>query len=798
MRSSRPFRLAVCWFSTVLLFFSAQLYAEPVGQLQGKVEDANGSAVRGLDVTLWVANNKVAVARTEKDGSYQFDDLKPGSYVVAAEHADLGQARSEVEIRRDAIEQKNLRLAIVEAEAITVSLEIDNYFQTDRLSSKTGVLTSLQDTPNAISIISEKLIADQSADNFGDLTKNVAGLTTRGTYYGGYVRINLRGFSLDEREGFYRNGIKIYQRGALVVDNLERVEILKGPASVLANDIAPGGLINLVTKRPLQDRLLSLDAIFDSEGQRKIRLDYNRPDLGDVASFRINGSYENSETFVDEIENERLFVAPAARFQPTTSTSITADMEIDDFTGTVSSGLFAPPASLEDELIAVYGVDRLGFLDLQDESTFLGEPGADYDWQKRLFQLNVDHVFGGGKILQAIASYSEHDRDVYGVTLESFVNDDPSTGLVERGDGFPGDSGFFLSDQTTTGLQLNVQGLTTTGSVDNTWMLGADWEDRERNFPLRGGEVGPIDIFNPVYTNDFVLDGSDITVFTADSRYGVFAQNNFAFGNGLNAVLGLRYSQFNNDRSERAGVNSPNRTDHNEVTYRAGLAYTPQNSLGTTLYASYNTSFLPVDAVPQSGLPDPVPIEGEQVEVGVKQTFLGGRLFAQLSYYDISQENLVVGFRQRSQIGAVTTKGYELEIVGKASERLNMVFNIATNDRENPDGVLGFRSRIASDTPDVTANLWLTYNVNNRLVLGGGGEFIDDRPIPTGGGQVFVPSYEKFDLFARYQIRPDLGLQLNLENITDERYYVGQQVFNGTGVIVGAPANARLTVSYRP
>ncbi|NJL29767.1 MAG: TonB-dependent receptor, partial [Thermoanaerobaculia bacterium] len=712
-----------------------------------------------------------------------------------------GRAETKLTLRAGGERTVDLELRLELAETITVSRDLGSYHPPQKPSAKSGVLTTLEDTPSSISIIPESLIDDQRIQGLEDVTKNVAGLSTRGSYYGGYTRINLRGFNLDELSSFYRNGVKVYYRGTVVTDNLERIEILKGPASVLANDVPPGGIINLVTKKPVAERLLGLELGLGSEGERKLDLDYNLPRvLGADNGFRLNTSYEDSETFVDEVEKERFFLAPVWQWALGESTSVVIDGEYEDFSGTVETGLFVPPASSEPALIATYGVDRLGFLDLQDESTFLGEPGAVYDWRRTLIDVELDHVFASGMTLSLLGSWADYDRDVQGVTLEGFVDDDPATGLVERGDGFPGDSGFFLSSQQTLAFQASLQGTARTGAVDNSWIAGLDWEDRKEDYPNRGGEAAPIDVFDPVYTGAFVgPDGSDVTFGTEDGRYGLFAQNQFSFSGGLSLLLGLRYTDFNNDRLYFDDFESPDVTDHEKVTVRAGLVFSPVNSPSTTFFASFNTSFLPVDAAPQAGLPDPDPIEGEQIEVGVKKSFWGGRLFGQVSYYDVTQENIVIGFAEQSQTGEVETSGFELELIGQVNDQINLSFNLATSDRKNPDNSPGFRSRLGSDTPDLTGNLWLVYRFGGTLPLsiGGGIEYVDERPIPTGGGEIFVPSYERIDLYAAYDFNQRFGLRLNLENVFDERYYLGQQVFNGTGVIVGAPTTATLTFSYK-
>jgi len=671
------------------------------------------------------------------------------------------------------------------------------------VSSDAGVLTTIEETPFTINTMESEFIRDRNVKSFGDVADYLPGVTRRGSYNGGYDRIDIRGFRLDETGGFTRNGIKYYRRGELPTANIERIEALKGPAAITANNIAPGGLINIVTKKPLKTSLNVVEAELNHHGGWEIRNDINAPSLfgSDRARLRINTSFqEDSRSFIDDIEEDDYFIAPVLDFDLTDRTLLRLDTEFRHFRGNQYPGLLA----IFDDEAAELETTPERFLRRQDVENFLGEENATYDFESQTVNLELFHEFESGMQFHAVASYAHFERDVDGIALGDFAQGGlvnnmslADTTLAVRGGGlFSGDSIFFEDEQDTYGIETNLRGDLTTGSLKHHWLVGGDWEDRDNSYPfyLGGGSVSPIDVFNPRQTGDFDgLTGStvlDFDDFVRDRQWGVFAQAQTDIGeSGLRALYGIRYINYDNRLTNE---------EYHETLYRAGLAYIPPALPSTTFFAGYTESFEPVNASPN--LPNPQPTEGRQFEAGIKQFFFDERLFAQFSVYRIEQENIVVQTEAPpfSQDAEASSEGFEIELVGMLGENLQISANYSYINLDKESGSLS-ELDLAEDAPEQTASVWMIYDMSQLLPglrVGGGLRYVDERTILLAGPDIDEDSYTLLDLFAAYRITRDTEVRLNIDNVTDERYHVGQASYNHRGVVPGDPITATLTLSH--
>ena len=663
----------------------------------------------------------------------------------------------------------------VEGQSESAYGPVDGY-KASRSATATKTDTPIIDTPAAIQVIPRAVIEDQGARRLSDVVRNTSSVQASGANGGRNDLFLIRGFAANRiaRDGFL-SASSFGDAAQLGLANVERVEVLKGPPSVLYGPADPGGLVNIVTKKPEAEPHYNLTGQAGSFDSYKSDIDFNQPLTGDGKLLaRLNASYENTDSFRDRfINSERIQIAPSLRWLPTSRTTVDLDLEYYDRRHPFDYGVIA--------------VD--GKAPTLPRERFLGEERDRVDSDEIRIQASVDHELNNDWSLRTLARFS----DTNAVSTQSWP-------LELAADGRNLNRRFFSFDQDfqNYALQGNLIGKFETGPLEHQLLFGADGNFTRFESIAYAADLDPIDIFNPVHGTAL---GTLTAPGTQDRRidfYGIYLQDLISFGDHWKLLLGGRYDTAKT-RFDRDEVSVTDKWDQ-AFSPRAGLVFQPIDDL--SIHASYTTSFLP--PLTGASFDDEAfePEEGEQFEVGVKRDWFDGRLSTTLAAFQLTRSNVSTADPQNPgfsiQVGEQRSRGVELDIAGELAPGWRIIGSLAYLDTEvTKDNTLPVGNRLIN-APKWSGSLWTTYafqgNPLRGLEIGGGVFLVGDRKADFAN-QVNVDGYARVDLFARYEINDNISLALNVDNLFDENYIDG--VDTAVRMDPGAPRSVFGTVQVK-
>jgi iron complex outermembrane recepter protein len=634
-------------------------------------------------------------------------------------------------------------------------------------ATATKTNTPLIETPQSVSVITADRMTQQGVTSISEAVGYTAGV--RPSLYGVDTRfdwLSIRGFDTYV-PGFYVDGMLARNNNTYAVWKVEpygteRIEILKGPPSVLYGQSNVGGLVNVVSKRPLDAPLNETELRIGNHGRAEGLFDFSGPATQDgKVLYRLTGRVMDTDTQVDFTEQERVFIAPALTWRPTASTSLTLLGQYLKEDAVPPIGFLPPDGTLRPN--AGRTIPR---------SFFSGEPGYDNFEQEQwavgyLFEHRFDEVWQVRQNLRYREMTVDY-RTVYGTGLV-FNGGAPTTELTRSA---------FSSDEHVSAFTMDnqVQADFGAGGMKHTVLAGLDYQNN--NFYQLGAisGVNSIDIYNPVYGNAAIPDNLGVyaDVDTTLKQTGVYLQEQAKFGGGWVATLGGRYDWAEIDTANyNAPANSGVQQDE-AFTWKAGLLYHAANGLAP--YVSYSESFIPVAGMDVDTQQPFVPETGQQYEVGIKYEMPGIRSLFTLAAFDIKRQNYVTydgGFNQR-QTGEIHSQGIEFEATAELMRGLDLIgaytwlptFEIT---KSSDDNEIGQRQPIVAEN---TASLWLHYKLQDGPLagvgFGGGVRYIGETfGDIANSAEMTVPSFTLFDAAIDYEVG-DWRFALNMNNIADE------------------------------
>lgn len=649
-------------------------------------------------------------------------------------------------------------------------------YRVPEASTLTGTDTPLRDLPASIQVIPQELLRDQGVNSLDEALRNVSGVTSGGPAFGTYDNIILRGFRTSNFGNFRRNGLRFPHLSDPLNANIDRIEVYKGPASVLFSDIAPGGVINLITKQPLPVAFAEVGATVGSFGRYGVRGDVSGP-LNEDASlrYRLNISYDGANSFRDFINSRTFFISPVLAWDISDRTRWTFEAEYTVDNRISDVGLAIPGVDFEQ--IRQIPINRL-----------LNEPADEFRWESLSLTSTLEHEFSDSWRIRNVLNLNTSERD--------FVRYTAPTGLAA-------DGRTVARSQTATDQSINlyfgqvdVLGEFATGSIDHQLRFGVDYLYQELpSVNLRGNQSPPLNLFNPVYGNNSTAFTVTSSFNNPERRLGFFVQDLIDITDNLTLLVGGRYDtallQFRNritdvlTRDDTVNAFSP----------QLGLVYQPLDWL--SLYGSYSRSFEINSGSTVAGNPFD-PTFGTQYEVGAKADFLDGSLSATLALYRLTRSNVLTrdllnpGFS--IQTGEQRSQGIELTLAGQITPNWGIYGSYAYTDAQiTQDNTFPVGNRLPTVAPH-SFSLWSRYDFDNSLTglsLGGGLFFVGDR-WDSLSNNYQLPAYLTADAFAAYEFQNGLRTQLNLKNLFNTRYYEG--TFGD--VYPGTPFTLELGVSY--
>ena len=640
----------------------------------------------------------------------------------------------------------------------------DDSYSVDDATTATRTDTPLKDVPQSVQVVPQQVIKDQQAQELQDITRNVSGVFEGSTFGDTQDRFFIRGF---DQQIFLQDGFRDETQQIRETANIERIEVLKGPASVLYGTLEPGGIINRVTKKPLVDPLYSAELTVGSFSFVEPSIDLGGPLNEDkTLLYRFNALYENSDVFRDFDQGvEQIFIAPSLTWKIGDRTDITFNLEYIDREAPFDRGI---PAIGD------------GVADIPFERV-IGEPDDFIETENFKVNYILEHRFSDNWKLRNSFSYTNSERFT---SYARVIELDEETGIVSRywnqGE----------EPRKNYSLQTNVVGEFATGSVEHTLLFGVDLfrltEEATGFFsedPNNPGEVGgapDLNIFNPEYgvaarpetnetTQNFIAD-------TQNDSLGIYLQDRVELGSQWHLLAGGRFDIIDQESSQVSSVfgNSDDQLQDEAFSPRLGVVYQPIEPL--SLYASFTQSFTPNNAVDEEGeLLEPE--RGTQYEAGIKGEFLDGDMSATLAAFNINKTNIAIADpvldNVSRPIGEQRSRGIELDVRGEILPGWNIITSYAYTDAEitEDDNSEAEGNRLVG-VPENAASLWTTYEIQNGNLQGlgfGAGLFLLGEREGDTDNSFQVPSYTRTDASIFYQ-RDKWRAAVNFKNLFDIDY----------------------------
>jgi iron complex outermembrane recepter protein len=667
-------------------------------------------------------------------------------------------------------------------EEITVTGEGQRGYRVPNASTATRTDTPLRDIPQAIQVVPRQVLEDQNVNRLEEAVRNAPGVTqTSAPYFINGTFLVIRGFTArDDSGNILRNGVSdpISSR-QIDFANIEQVEVLKGPASVLFGRADPGGTVNIITKQPLQDPFYEVDATVGSYDFYRGTIDLSGPlNESKTVTYRLNAAYQNIGSFIDFVDSNRFLIAPVISVDLSDRTRLTFEGEYSSSNNRAMLGVPALGSVLS---------NPNGQLPLNRN---IGEPFArPFDVQTYRIGYKLEHQFSDNLSLRnqfRFSSYNATVDEIFGTRLladnRTLNRQYTERSFLQQGYNF------------TTDLIAKFS----TGSIQHQLLFGVDLLrfDSPRFLGI-GRSISPIDIFNPVYGRP--LGSSTFTRFNFAFRtdaLGVYVQDQITLLDNLKLLAGLRFDTFKTSEQDFLS-DIETSTSGSAFSPRFGIVYQPIEPI--SLYASYSRSFTPVNGIALNGSSFQ-PESGTQYEVGIKADF-NPRLSTTLALFDLTRTNVSTTDPNDPnfsiQTGEQRSRGLELSLSGEILPGWNIFAGYAytdakiTEDNDFPSG-----NRL-SNAPENTFNLWTTYEIQSGSLRGLGlgiGLFYKGETQGDLANSFTIPSYLRTDASLFYR-RNNFRVSINVRNLFDRKYY---EFANGQNFVYAAePLTVQGTVSWQ-
>lgn len=666
--------------------------------------------------------------------------------------------------------------------------------QYNRINTTTATKTDtpIMETPVSIQTVTQQVIQDRKVTRVDKAVENVSGVYTNVGGGGLSDTFNVRGFRSYDT---YRNGMRLQGTlstvGKRETANLERIEVLKGPASLLYGRIETGGMVNMVTKQPLEETFYAVEQQFASFGTYRTTVDSTGPiNSNKNLLYRVNMAYESSDSFREYIEGQRVFVAPVLTWKVSDKDEVTFEMEYFGNKGMTDMGTTAignRPVTIPRE-------------------RNLGENGGGSESDDIVLGYNWKHAFNGNWKLNHRFNVEYTQMGDRGLNILPW-GIDTTTGNLDR-------FSFGLRNNRTHtySTDLNLTGRFATYGIEHTVLMGGDYYDfwnagQEYDSSMIGvpcdgnssfSGFPSINVFDPQHSSCGSMDAFNPNIYgftpgsgdnyeIANKNYGLYAQDQIKLPFNIHLLGGMRYNwveDSNFDNVYGPLSNSPDKGRWSRVKPRAGVVWQPINQI--SFYGNYMENFGVSSSVGGAGGYSAPPEESHQWETGVKTEWLDGRLTAGVALYQITKTNLTVGCGARcwETLGKVRNEGLELDVAGEVQPGWRVIGAYSYIDSEIIGG--NNSGNRLSNVPYNGGSLWSTYEIQSGDLQGlkfGAGVVARGQREGGPANTYQLPGYATVNLLTSYAWkvgRSRLITQLNVDNLLDKTTYIDSDDSNNT------------------
>ncbi len=793
------------YFILALIFINLTVLAQN-GVIKGKISSADGQPA--AFVTIGLKDTKKGTL-TDEAGLFILKNVKPGSYTLVISYTGAKTLHQDVTIGADEVTAVNIALEATASQLNEVVVDGTKTRTINKRPVSIGKLpVPVMDLPQSVAIIGHEVLEDQQAQRLSDVVKNINGVYMASTRAGTQETFNARGYGFSSTNTF-KNGARVNSGAMPEMSSLERVEVLKGSAAILYGNVAPGAIMNMVTKQPKFNFGGEVNLRAGSYGLLKPAFDIYGP-LSSKIAYRVNGTFETADSYRDQVHSKRYYVNPSLLFKLSDRTEllVQADYLKHDFTPDFGTGSIADTALIK--------VPR---------NTFYGAPWQYAHTQQTTASANIKHRLNDNWSITGNIAYSKYYRDYYSIERIQAKKDSTWARPLGRN----------ATNEDYYAAQVDLNGKVRTGAIEHTILAGVD-ADRyltgtyAYGVPSINKTTGIYDIINVYEPNKFPrrTDMPADTLKTVSNapvnRLGVYVQDLISISEKIKVMAGVRFSYLQTEAPvvyDFKGGKTPGEAKYDHAfSPRLGVVYKPIAS--TALFASYSTSFTPNSGQDVYG-ENLKPSNIEQYELGVKNDIFNGRLSVNVTAYRIRNNNYaqMAAFQKdgvtpntftnvKTLIGETLSQGVELDIAGHPLPGLDIIAGYSYNNMtiEKTPGLKG--SSIEGErlvgNPNHTANASAFYTLQETklkgLKLGAGFYYIGQRFAGWNNtiGQtqqynrlISVPGFSTLDLSAGYAFKR-FAVMGKVSNVTNTYSYYVHENYSINPI---PPTQFTGTVSYK-
>lgn len=720
---------------------------------------------------------------------------KTAIWLALASIPALAQAETVTVAQADAQEE-----ALPEV-TISATPDKDSAFRASKSSTANKFETDIRDVPQSVSIVTKELIESQRAFNLRDALRNVSGLTIAAGE-GGRTgdSITLRGYAANS--DFYLDGVKDngqYNRDTFF---LERVEVLKGPSSVMFGRGSTGGVINQVTKQADGQERLEANISYGSYDNKRVTIDAGTA-LNDVVSVRLNALWNDSDSFRDQNFTRRHGLAPSIKFQFSDKTDLTLNYLYQKEDSVFDYGVpmfLGRPADVSTRKFYGFKDDRL------------------QEYETNVATATLKHAFTDEFSVKNTTRYGDYYRK-YRTNLVSSVGNDPAItttfGTATFSQALRDSHQQNLINQTDFLLTKPLFGM------ENKLAFGAEFGEENYDFRSKNspGAAYRTSIFNAVFpatwpngtgaADDFSGTLNSSRQIRAITK-AAYVQDQLSLTEHWKVLAGVRYDDFRVDQTDvLVPANNAFDSGNHKWSPRTGLIWQPTEA--QSYYVSYGESFNPtaeqyalIDTAEEAKLK---PETSSNKEIGAKWDLFGGRVSLTSAIYRLEKDNArttnpLTGLTTLS--GKQRTDGFELGVNGAVTSNWNVSAAYSYMEAEVIESLQTATGSVSGTTdiplkgmtpqnvPKNSGTVWTTYRFMRNWEVGGGLYAVGSR-FTDNVNEVELPGYVRLDAVLAYH-QPKYDVQLNLFNLLDKKYYESGQV---RSALPGLPLSGMLSLNLR-
>ena len=758
--------------------------ARPSSDVVGTIVDTTGSAIAGAKVSLIDAAGRTAASGiTNSEGHFTLTRVAPGKYALRAESKNFETASQEIEVAPPSVSEVPLVITLKVA-GVQQSVNVTaagSYVSPDSLGA-TKTEMPIMETPVSVQVVPQAVLKDQQVVALDQAIQNVSGVIPNNDSYGTNDSFSIRGF--DAQDLTYEDGLRLdqYSNAGFPIDmaNVEKVEVVKGPASVMYGQAEPGGAVNIVTKVPQDTPSYSLQQQFGSYSFYRTALDATGPLFSKFFSYRLPTDYENSGSFRDFVYTDWFSIFPSLAWRPKETTQVIATFHFATGTMILDNGIpflsDGTPANIPiSRNLAEPNTNRTPVTEYSGK--VLASHTLSRDWQLRVAYKSqyIDNPSPNG---------------VY------YAGDADADGNLQRY-GFTENYFYHLTNQVVADVIGKFSGL----GMQHSFVAGFDYYGQDGHYDANIYFPASINIYNPVYGQPYDPPdpANDFVVHNGQTAYGTYVQDQVTLPKNLYLLAGVRFNwvnTFNNGYGQATSVK-----DHPAPTPRVGVLWQPKPQW--SLYGSFTDNYgaTPLGSLTPDGNTLP-PQSAQQFEIGVKGEWLQKRLVATASIYQITKQNIPSADPSNPAytiaVGEARSRGVELDLSGQLSPGWKIIGGysyldaLITKDTNSPS-LQGLRF---PDAPYDSGSLWAVYEAQHRslkgLKMGAGlvgrtGQVAYESPDGVSYLTDRIPGWTIVNAMASYSWQFEkarLVGQLNINNLFDKKYFVS---VNPSQAMPGAP-----------